>query len=341
MSQPVLDRTVVEDDLVPSGSVRRRRLATATTLIANSAVIVGFFAMVVFFGVSRPDTFLTSATLQDLLNQAVIPVILACGITITMSVGEFDLSFTSIVGLSAALVMVLMANEGQPIAISIGVAIVAGVLAGAAVGLLVTFGSASSFIVTLAIGSVLAGLEIMLTDNTNIYTNVPTGFTAIASNEFLGFKLPVWIGLTVVVVSATLLHGTTFGRHAYAIGSNAKAAFVAGVRVRRIRILSFVVLGMLAGLGAIMATAKASSYYPNISGGLLLSTYAAVFLGAAMSKGNRFTIGGSTLGVLWLLTLQTGLTQLNQPTWVSTLVQGAVLLTAVLIAARNRGGRLA
>lgn len=316
---------------------RRSGTRTAMALVANSAVGVGFIVMVTVFGIMRPETFLTSSTLQDLLNQAAIPVILACGITFTMSVGEFDLSFTAVLGMAAAVVIVLMANRGYPILVSCLAALALALAVGLVIGLLVTFGKASSFIVTLALGSVLTGLEIMLTDNQSIYRNIPPSFSDFASNSVIGLKAPVWVTIAIVALAFVLLHATKFGRHVYAIGGNSKAAFLAGVRVRRVRVYCFILLAGLAGVAAIIATSKTASYYPNISGGLLLSTYAAVFLGAAMSTSNRFTVVGSALGVVWLLTLQTGLTQLNQPAWVSTLIQGLVLVTAVLIAARNRG----
>lgn len=321
-------------DVKPSTLSRRGQQAVSQ--LATLSVPIAFIAMVVVFGALRPETFLTSPTLQDLLNQAAVPVLLACGITFTMSVGEFDLSFTAVLGISAAVAMVLMANEGYSVVTGVAVALAVALAVGVVVGVLVAFGRASSFIVTLALASVLNGLEIMLTDNQNIYLNVPLGFTKIASTEVLGLRIPVWLMFVVVAVSVTLMHRTRFGRHVYSVGGNSAAAFLAGVRVQRVRVMCFVLLALLAGVAGLVAASKSSSYYPNISGGLLLSTYAAVFLGAAMSRSNRFTVVGSALGVFWLLTLQTGLTQLNQPAWLSTLVQGLVLVSAVLISARHR-----
>ncbi|SNT12462.1 ABC transporter permease [Rhodococcoides kyotonense] len=308
-------------------------------ILANLAVPIGFVVMVVTFGILRPDTFLTLSTVTDVLNQAAIPVILACGVTFTMTVGQFDLSFTGLFGFSGAVVIVAMSENGWPGVLAGVVALLLALAVGTVIGLLVTLGRASSFIVTLALGSVLIGLETMVSGNKNIYQNIPTSFTDLATVKILGLNLPVWIAIIVCLVSFVTMHATGFGRHAYAIGGNDKAAFLAGVRVRRVRVLAFVVLGATACIGAVIATSKASSYYPNIAGGYLLSTYAAVFLGAAMSRSNRFTVGGSALGVVWLLSLQTGLTQLNQPAWVSTLLQGLVLASAVLIAAGKGGGK--
>jgi ribose/xylose/arabinose/galactoside ABC-type transport system permease subunit len=144
--------------------------------------------------------------------------------------------------------------------------------------------------------------------------------------------------LVVVAASVFLLHWTRFGRHVYAIGGNDRAAFLAGIRLRAVRISCFLIAATFAGIAAIISTSVSQSYYPEISGGLLLSSYAALFLGAAMVWSNRFTILGSAMGVVWLLTLQTGLTQLNAKSWVSTLIQGVVLAIAVLLAVRGQKG---
>jgi ribose transport system permease protein len=207
---------------------------------------------------------------------------------------------------------------------------------GAVVGGLVTLGRASSFIVTLAVGSALTGLEQALTDNQTIYQGVPTAFGDVARVAFAGLRLPVWIAVAVVVGAAALLHATRFGRQARAVGGNAAAAYLAGVRVRRIKLVTFVMVAVLAGLAALILTSRASSYYPGASAGLLLNVYAAAFLGAAMGSQSNFTVAGSAFGVLWLLVLQTGMTLNDQPAWTSNLIQGVVLAVAVLIAARGR-----
>lgn len=305
-------------------------------LVTRWSVLIGYVAMVTMFTVLRPDTFLTMSTASNLLDQATIPAVLVCGLTFTLAAREFDLSFTAILGLSAGVVIVLMSRYDVPVLLACLAALaIAGVI-GLLIGLLVTVGRASSFIVTLAISSVVAGLELALTDNKTIYANVPQSYTEFAQRSFLEFHQPVWVMVLIVAVTGIMLHATRLGRHVNAIGGNATAAFLAGIRVRRVRVYCFLIVAVLAGLAAILRTSTAGSYFPNSSAGYLLSSYAAVFLGAAAARSGRFTILGSVFGVIWLLTLQTGLTQLNQPAWASTLLQGLVLSVAVLLASRGR-----
>jgi ribose transport system permease protein len=304
-------------------------------LAGRVSVIGGFVVMVIVFAFSQPDTFLQASTGRNILDQSVVPVILAAGLTFVLVTGEFDLSFTATLGLSAALVIVLMTHD-VPVLVALLIGIVASGLIGLVVGVLVTLGRASSFIVTLAVGSAVTGLELATTGNKTIYEDIPAGFADLSQHEILGLRWPVWFAFLVVIGTAVLLHATRFGRQARAIGGNAQAAYLAGVKVRKLKIITFVLVGVLTACAAIILTSRSASYYPNASAGFLLNTYAAAFLGAAIGAQSNFTVAGSAFGVVWITTLQTGLTLNNQPAWTSNLIQGVVLAAAVLIASRGR-----
>src|SRR5260370_31251524 len=104
------------------------------------------------------------------------------------------------------------------------------------------------------------------------------------------------------------MHSMRFGRHAYAVGGSRNAAFLAGVPVRKVKILAYTSLGLLAGLSALVLTSRSASYYPNASSGYLLNIYAAVFLGAAAARPTTFTLAGSALAVFWLVAPPVALT---------------------------------
>lgn len=298
-------------------------------------VFGGFLLMALVFSVTVPETFLQLSTARNILDQSVVPIVLVCALTFVLITGEFDLSFTAIVGLAAGVVVLLVSHEVS-VLLALGATVLLGGLIGLLVGTLVTLGRASSFIVTLAVGSAVTGIEYGLTGQTTIYQDIPESFSALATNEILGLRLPVWFALLVVIGAAITLQATRYGRQAQAVGSNVQAAYLAGVRVRRVKLLTFVMLGLLSAAAAIILTSRASSYYPTASGGLLLSSYVAAFLGAAVGSQNRFTVGGGAFGVVFITTLQTGLTLNNQPAWTSALIQGVVLAAAVLIAARGK-----
>jgi ribose transport system permease protein len=323
-------------DTASSGVATTPLTSQLANLISRWAVLGGYVLLVCYFGLRAPDTFLTTDSMRNVLDQSAVPLILAVGLTLVLAVGEFDLSYTATLGLAGAIAVVLMSKHGIGVSEASLIALVAALLVGAVVGVLVTATKASSFIVTLAVGSVITGLEIALTGNKTIYSGVPTGYSRLSRNELFTIRWPVWLAVVVLAGAIVLMHKTKFGRHAYAVGGNVNAAFLAGVPVRRIKMLAYAILGLVAGLGALILTSRSASYYPNASSGYLLNTYAACFLGAAATRRGSFTIAGSTLGVLWIVTLQVGLTLLNEPTWLTSLVQGTVLAVAVLLAARGR-----
>jgi ribose/xylose/arabinose/galactoside ABC-type transport system permease subunit len=110
------------------------------------------------------------------------------------------------------------------------------------------------------------------------------------------------------------------------------------VPIARVKIAAFVLAGLTAGLAGVLVTSSAGSYYPNLGTGYLLPAYAAAFLGLSLGGGLRFNVLGSYLGVLLLGMVTTGLTMMNQPSWVAALVQGLVLIAAVAgIAVKRRG----
>lgn len=317
----------------PPGGQRSGR-PKVSTLISGSAAPVGFVVMVVLFSIMRPDTFATMGTVTDTLDEASIPIILACGLTFILACGQFDLSFPGTLGLTAAITAVLLSSAGWSAGVVIVTALACGLGIGLVVGVVVAMRPGSTFIVSLSLGSVLTGIELAVSDNRTIYTGIPQSFTSLANTRFLNFYGPVWVALGVVVLTTVLLHFSRFGRHVAATGSNPDAAYLAGVRVKWVWASCFVIMSLAAALAAVNYTATIASYIPNSFGGYLLTSYAAVFLGSTLAAG-RFTIFGSVFGVLALTTLQTGLTQLNQPLWTSNVVQGVVLAVAVLAASRG------
>ena len=334
------DRALDRADSPGGPTWNPRALAPRVTSLLDPGgwtLLGAFVLMIVIFGALRPDTFLVWATVKDIMNQSAVPAILVAGLTFVLAAGEFDLSFTAILGMGSGLVVVLMSRASFAPAPAIIVMIAAALLTGLTIGALVALTRASSFIVTLAIGSALTGLELALTNDQTIYSGIPAGYGGIATNRLLGLEQQIWIAAAVALLCGVLLHGSRFGRHVTATGANPTAAFLAGVRVRRVRVLCFVIVALCAAVAAVLFTSQSVSYIPGTSAGFLLSSYAAVFLGAAAGRGGgRFTVGGAVFGVVWFTTLDTGLTYLNAAAWSTNVVQGIALTIAVLVAARGR-----
>jgi ribose/xylose/arabinose/galactoside ABC-type transport system permease subunit len=315
----------------------RRGIGRGRELAERWSLPLAFVGAIAFFAAARPETFLTLANARAILDDTSVLVVLAVGVTLVLVIGEFDLSVGFVVGLAAAAGVGAMAFRGWPVWVAVLVALGAGSVAGLVNGIAVAHVRIPSFVATLAVGSIAAAIELAIT-KTSIFENIPASYLDIALTRVATVPMRALIAAAVVLLFLVILRATVYGRHASAIGDNPAAATLAGIPVARVRLIAFVLAGLTAGLAAVLVTSSAGSYYPNVGAGYLLPAYAAAFLGLSMGSGLRFNVLGSYLGVLLLGTVTTGLTMMNQPSWVAALVQGIVLIVAVGgIAIRRRG----
>jgi ribose transport system permease protein len=311
-----------------SRSAAQRFLETAP----RYALGVAFLLMIVFFSVMRPDSFPTVNNLKAILEQAAPLLVIATGLTILLTMQEFDLSFASMIGMVGGLTIVLMGKGGLswPIAALVGIA--AGAVAGAFNGFLVSYLRGGSFITTLAMGTVYTGIEFLITNQENIYQGVPLAYSELAQGHTL-FGLPNqdYFAAAIAIVGWLYLQHSETGRYMAAIGSNPEAARLSGVPTRRLRLLGFVIVGITVGIVAVLITSTATASTPEQGLPYLLPAFASVFLGSAVFKLGTFNVPGTVLGVLFLEVIQIGLSMLNLQNSIIDIVQGAILVTAVLM----------
>lgn len=322
-----------------SGIVQRR--SRATSLVSKYGLLIAFALVVIVFTALRPATFPTAADVKSILTTAAPPMILAVALTIVLVMRDFDLSIGSVVGLASAISVVGIVDHGWTVGLAIGLALSAGAVIGVTNGFLVAYLRGSSFIITLAMGSVVTGIEFAISHQNTIYSGLPSQFTVIGQGSLLGLSNLIWIALVVVIVCYIFLERTETGRYMYAIGGNMEAARLAGVHTQRLRLLGFVLVGLGAAATGVLISSQGASYTPDSGSAYLLPAFAAAYLGTAVFRPGEFTVGGTVVGVLFLGVVQTGLTLLNLPTWAINLIQGGILIIAVLVARFERTGMLA
>ena len=285
---------------------------------------------------ARPHSFLTWNNARAILDDSSVLCVLAVGITAILVIGEFDLSVGFVAGLAGAAGVSAMAYHHLGTGAAVAIAVGAGAAAGLANGVAVAYVRIPSFIATLAVGSIAAAIELAIT-KTAIFQGLSGSYVKIATTDLATIPLRAIIAAALAVLYLIVLRTTVYGRHAAAVGDNAVAARLVGIPVERVRVVAFMLAGLTAGLAAVLVTSSASQYYPNLGTGYLLPAYAAAFLGLSLGGGLRFNVLGSYLGVLLLDMVTTGLTMMNQPSWMAALVQGIVLLVAVAgVAVRRR-----
>lgn len=311
----------------PGGSrLRTDYVQRYSTLVVLVLVFV-VFALTV-------DRFLTSTNLLNIAQQISMLTIVGVGLTFGFAAREMDLSVGFTVGLTGILVPLLLING-----IAAPLAFLAGLGAGLVVGLinagLVTAMGIPSLIATLAVGSILLGINFLLTGGRAIYGGLPDTYLWLGQGRVAGIPVLAFFMIGAVIVAWFVMERTIFGRYIYAVGGNQKAAELSGVKVRFYRAAALVVCSLFAALAGILLAARLGSGQPNAGERYLLDGLATVFIGMTMLRPGTATILGTFFGALFIGIVNNGLNLLGMDTYVQAIVKGIIILVAVAIVSRT------
>ncbi len=294
-------------------------------------VVFALLALIIAFSVLKPATFFTSGNLATILTTQAALLVVAVTLAIALAAGEFDLSIAGTIGFCGILVAHLSANLRIPLSVSVLVVLVIGILIGLTNSLFVVYFRVSSFIVTLALGTLLTGAALGISGSSTI-SNLPEGFAILMQHRFLGVGLPFWYAAVIVALCWFLLEQTPFGRYLFFTGEGREAAALAGVRVNKVRVISLVVSAVGAAFAGIVLVGQTGAADASFGDSYLLEAFAAAFLGAATIKAGRFNILGAVVAVFLLSVGTTGLQLFGLANWVTNVFEGAVLIAAVTFA---------
>lgn len=309
---------------VPS-SVLTRILAMGNRRSLLPPWLVPFLALiivVVFFGITGGDRFLSLSNASFLVQQAAIVAIPAFGTSFVIMSGSIDLSVGSLVGFTGVVAAVVAEHDGVAIGMLAGVG--AGLIAGLINGFAFAVLRVPSFMVTLGMLSVARGMSIVVSQSQPI--NVGTSFQSIGQMPGL---IILFAGCFVACV--VLLHFSSFGRRVIAIGGNERVARLSGIRVTRMKLLLFVFSGFMAALGGLALTARVGAATPDAATGFELTAIAAVVLGGTPLTGGIGNMLNTVVGALILSILLNGMIIIGVASDIQLIVQGAVLVAAVLL----------
>lgn len=290
--------------------------------------------VIVLFGVWIPDTFLTATTMRSISGTSAVTSIAALALILPLACGLFDLSVAGTLGLAAVLVLKLQL-EGMSIALAIAVSLAVGLLIGAVNGFLVVNVGISSFIATLGMSSVAAALTYWITNGFQVVAEPSSPFVFFGQSALAGLPTAVWIAIGIAAILFYLTEGTTLGRYLHAIGGNADAARLVGIRVERIRFGSLVASGLLAASAGVVLSAQLGSSSADIGPPYLLPAFSAVLLGATqINTSGRVNVIGTLVAVTLLATGIYGLQLAGTPSFISSLFNGLALIVAVSLSIR-------
>jgi ribose transport system permease protein len=303
------------------------RPAMRALSVEGAAVVAAFVIMVVFFSL-KSSVFLTSSNLSDMFVEGVFTILITVGMTSVLLVGGIDLSVGANLGLSGGIAYLSLLH-GAPVWVAVIVGVAVGALIGMINGIVISGLQVNAFIVTLAMLSIVAGVLDVVTDRVTLSGAKSSSFSTLATGSVLGVPLPVVVCLIIVILLELTLTRTPFGRSVYATGMNPRAALLAGVPVRRIRFLVYVLSGATAGVAGVIQASRLNSVQAGLGSGYELTAIAAAVIGGTSLAGGRGTIWRGAVGALFLETLSRGLQLLGvDPLWF-TIVTGASIILAI------------
>ena len=324
-----------------------------TRLLGGGWIFVLLIALIAIFTILRPEQFGSSFNLSMLAINAAILLVLSVGQTFVIIAGGIDLSVgTVLVFASIASAEIMLRISGAAggtygttqggwgvVFVGLIVALASGAFWGAVNGALVAAARIPPLIVTLGTFGMALGFAQILTNGTDIRAVPEILVDAIGSGAIAGVPVLVVIAAAVALIGAIVLHLTRFGVHVFAVGSDKEAARRAGVKVGRKLVAIYVLSGTLAGLAAMMSTARFAT--TTIGGHAMdnLSTISAVVLGGTSLFGGIGSIAGTVVGVFIPIVLLNGFVILGIPPFWQTVATGAVLILAVWIDQLKRRAR--
>jgi ribose transport system permease protein len=306
------------------------------------SVVVVFFVIVGICGLAAPR-FLTPGNLLNILRNTSIVGSIALGMTFVIIAGGIDLSSGPVFATAGAVLIFLQrmkAPDGSP-AMPLAVAVLACCAVAMAFGFLngtvITKAKLPPFIVTLAVGIIARSVTMYICRGATIMGNNIPEFNQIGSGSLLGIPIPFIVVIVMAVLFPVLLTRTKFGTYVFAVGGNEHASRYSGIKVDRIRILTYMLVGLCTGVAATMEMSRMVAVAAATSGAQYeFEAITAVIVGGTALTGGRGRLVGTIVGFIILGIVNNMMIMLNISPYLSGAVKGAVILFAVLLQRRER-----
>lgn len=303
------------------------------SVLRQMILIMVLIIMCVVWSIMSP-VFLSFNNIINIIRQGSYTAIAAVGMTMIIIIGEIDLSAGSLIattGLAAAYVFKTTDSGTLALLAAIGI----GALVGAVNGLLVAKGKLPGFIASLASMTVLRGLCYIVTDGNPIPVS-DEAFLKFGTG-YLGFiPIPVIIMIIVIALGVFLTNNTRFGRYIYAVGGNIETSRWSGLNVDRIKILVYLVMGILTGISGLIVAARLGSGQPSAGQSFEMDCITAVVVGGTSMSGGKGKIAGTVVGVFLIATLGNGMTLLDINTYWQQVIKGIIIVAAVLLDTKGK-----
>lgn len=341
MSDSNIEKTVHPSPEADPGPAPNRRPSVSRfewfQFFYRYGTIITIVLLILFFGLAT-DSFLQGQNIINILRSISIVTIIAIGLTISLSVGGFDLSVGSTASLACAVVMSMFVWYAQPTWIGVLAAIGTCLLVGVLNSLLIIRFKIPDMLLTLAVMFVIQGVALTYSRGATISQNMvmPDGSFAAGQIPKLFTKFGqvpgiIIIMLVIVLLVHLFLNYTRHGRYMYVIGGNMEAARLSGIPVNRYRVAAYLLSSLFAAIGGIILAARIMRAEVNAGAPYLMDAVAAAFIGFSVFGAGKPNALGTFFGAVLIGILQNGLVMMSVPYYAMDIVKGGVLAFALAL----------
>jgi ribose/xylose/arabinose/galactoside ABC-type transport system permease subunit len=303
-------------------------------VLRNQHVLLSLVIVIIGVIISIINSrFITAVNLISIFQQISVLGILTMAMSILLISGGIDLSIGNSMVL-AGIIMGILANRGVPIAAAALVSIIAGGLCGLVNGLIVSYSRCIPLIITLGTGQIFYGLSLTFSGGRIISFNGTLDF--IGKTKIFGV-FPIMLFALIIVIAFTwaMMNYTRYGRRIVAIGSNEQNAFLSGIKIMPYKISLYTIAGLFCGVAAIIFSSRIDSITANAGGGYETRALSAAIIGGVTFDGGKGTVSGAFLGCLLMGVINNAMNILKVPSYIQTIITGAIIVAAVVLSNIN------
>lgn len=305
-------------------------------LLQTYGTVLALIVIAAVLSIIRPTQFCTLKNFINITRQISLLVMISLGATLAMSVNEFDLSVGSMASLGGVMAA-LLAVRGLPMAVCFLVPVAISFCVGLLNGWIVARFRVLSFITTLGMSTVLSGMIYRLSGGATVFEGIPKSFSVLGTAKPGGIPLLSILMAAFTALLFFLLEHTPTGRKFYAIGGGEETARIAGIRVKKYKTLAFALCAVMACITGMLIASRVGSANTTAGDGYFLQSYAAVFIGCTVSRKGIPNAIGTLVGAAILGVLANGLTILQMPSYMQSIITGGIIILSVIAQRAGRG----
>ena len=312
-------------------------------VISKFGTLLGLVVIVIIAAIATQGMSLSAMNIQNLLRQVTVLGFASLGMTVVILTGNIDLSIIGNVSMTTVLTAVLMQKE-WPIWAIVLVVLLSGAFIGFCNGMILNLWKIESFVVTMGMQVVCFGLALLFSDSRTVIVDgdLLMGkyvlLKNLATSKLLGIPIMFIILIVFYLVFYFLSKNTKLGRYIFALGGSEEVCYISGINVSFVRLMAYVISGACAALAGIFMYSRSLCGDPNAGTALGMFVVAAVVVGGTKMSGGRGSILYTIIGIFIIQIINNTMNLLGAPYQIQQVIQGIIILVAVIISSSRRRG---